>query len=92
MSASVLFGVERSFIKDIKEEISEKSNTGVDYFVAPLFHPRFRRDANEVSNKRLGAVTRSDRELESRVWISNIVGKISEWIDLDSTDLNVREA
>lgn len=88
----MLVGVERSFIKDIKEEIAEKANLGVDYFVAPLFHPRLRRDANEVSGSRLGAVTRSDRELESRQWITNIVGKISEWIDLDSSDAGVRKS
>lgn len=92
MSTNVLVGVERSFIRDIKEEIAEKANLGVDYFVAPLFHPRLRRDANEISGSRLGAVTRSDRELESRQWITNIVGKISEWIDLDSLDANVRKS
>lgn len=91
-SQRLIVGLERPFIRDLKEEIGEKQNLGVDYFVAPLFHPRFRRDSHGISDARLGATTRSDRELESRVWITNIVGKISEWIDLDSPDASARKS
>lgn len=87
-----MIGVDRPFVRDIKEELAEKSNLGADYFVAPLFHPRLRRDCSGVSEARLGAVTRSDRELESRQWITYIVGKISEWIDLDNPDPSIRKA
>jgi protein arginine N-methyltransferase 5 len=92
MAQRLIVGVERPFIRDLKEEINEKSNLGADYYVAPLFHPRFRRDSSGVSAGRLGACTRSDRELESREWVTNIVGKISDWIDLDSFDADVRQS
>lgn len=92
MAGNLLVGVDRPFIRDIKEELAEKSNLGADYFVAPLFHPRLRRDCIGVSEARLGAVTRSDRELESRQWITYIVGKISEWIDLDNPDPKIQKA
>ena len=58
----------------------------------PLFHPRFRRDDNEVSCKRVGPGTRSDLVLSSRDWTTRIIGKISPWIHLDSLSQSVRLA
>jgi protein arginine N-methyltransferase 5 len=40
----------------------------------------------------VGAPPLRDRELESREWVTNIVGKISDWIDLDSFDADVRQS
>ncbi|RHY42291.1 hypothetical protein DYB38_000119, partial [Aphanomyces astaci] len=57
---------------------------------APLFHPRFRRDANGVSDARNGPQTRSDLVLDSRGWTSSVIGNVSKWIDLDSSCDHVR--
>ncbi|RHY93359.1 hypothetical protein DYB37_000213, partial [Aphanomyces astaci] len=57
---------------------------------APLFHPRFRRDANGVSDARNGPQTRSDLVLDSRGWTSSVIGNVSKWIDLDSLCDHVR--
>lgn len=83
-SNSVQTGLELPFVHDIKALVASKSDVGVNFFVTSLFHPRFRRDALGISVLRDGPETRSDRELASRDWISNFVGKISEWIDPDA--------
>ena len=50
------------------------------YLLIFQFHPRFRRNFATVSSNRSGPGTRSDTVLESKDWIANIVGKISEVI------------
>ena len=65
---------------------------GFDFVAAPLFHPRFRRDADGISARREGAGTRSDLVISSERWSSTVVGKLSPWLDLDSPVTSVRLA
>lgn len=58
--------------------------------VAPLFHPRFKRDDHELLKSRTGPQTRSDLVLDSRGWTTSVVGNVSKWIDLDAATLSVR--
>src|SRR5262245_55590 len=90
--AGCVIGIEKRHVLDIKEELVRKQNDEADFIVVPLFHPRLRRDQNGISKLRLGAITRSDREIESKEWISNVVGKVSDWIDMDDPDINVRNS
>ena len=39
-----------------------------------------------ISQSRVGPITRSDTELTSTEWIHNFIGKISDYLDLDSED------
>ncbi|CAM9219043.1 unnamed protein product [Chrysoparadoxa australica] len=55
-----------------------------DYVSMPLIHPRQTRDVKGVSSARKAPLTRSDLALDSKQWGTLIVGKISEWIDLES--------
>lgn len=59
---------------------------GWDFVVAPLVHPRYRRPAPSTLPRGTfqPPFTRSDLLLTSSQWGSQIVGKVSPWIDCDS--------
>lgn len=83
-----ILGTEVNFVRDIDavlDTVSSRSRgrgggpsggAQQDFVVAPLFHPRNRRD-RETRARRLGPGTRSDTVMPSHDWISNVVGKIS---------------
>lgn len=79
-------GLEKSSVLDVQQEIDWLNIEKFDFIVSPLFHLRLRRDAQGISDERDGPSTRSDRELESRVWTSRIVAKLSSWIDTREVD------
>ncbi len=60
---------------------------GVQLIVAPLAHPRYRRDHKRP---RTEPMTRSDMLLSSEQWTRHVVGKLSPWIQLDSPHPAVR--
>ena len=82
-SDRLIFGYMSNVI-DIKEELKYANNMKMDFVAIHLFHPRYRRDNINISYNRIGPNTRSDRELESKEWISSIAGIVSNWIDVDS--------
>lgn len=88
----IIFGVREYNIRDIKDTLQSAEGIKVDFVVTPLFHPRLRRDVKGVSSGRSGPITRSDRVLESKDWISNVVGEVSEWSDCDNPDESIRKA
>lgn len=77
-------------VADIRAAVS--ADEDFDYVVAPLFHPRSRRDALGISDKRQTPATRSDMVLKGDTWNSSVVGKMSPWLDLDASSPDVREA
>jgi protein arginine N-methyltransferase 5 len=87
-SNNLIFGYKTNFVNNIRELLTSQEES-VNFVVLPLFHPRFRRDNNGISLNRNGSGTRSDRELESKDWISNVVGLISNWIDLDNSSSSI---
>jgi type II protein arginine methyltransferase len=82
----LIFGTREFNVHTIRDTLSSAEDLKVDFVVVPLFHPRLRRDMTGTSGSREGPVTRSDRELDSKDWIANIVGEISGWIDCDNPD------
>ena len=90
-SKSLIFGLESNSVTDIREQLEYASQFQFEFIVAPLFHPRLRRDLCDISSKRLGPSTRSDQTLESQHWIANVVGSVSSWIDLDGNDPKAAE-
>lgn len=88
----LVFGFEETCTTNIKDTLREAERLKVDFVSLSLFHPRSRRDTVGISCDRLGPITRSDRELESKDWIANVVGNLSTWIDCDNPDPVVRKA
>jgi protein arginine N-methyltransferase 5 len=93
MDVSISIGKESTFVRDIKSHLKENQTTNeIDFLVLPLFHPRHRLDTLGISNNRDSPSTRSDRELECKQWQSSVVGKISSWLDLDSSSPTIRSS
>ena len=82
----LIFGKREHDVLNIRNTLSSAEDLKVDFVVVPLFHPRLRRDLSGISNSRDGPITMSDRELDSKTWISNVVGELSGWIDCDNPD------
>jgi len=86
--SGLVFGLQFSCVRDVRDALREAAASQFEFMVAPLFHPRLRRDARGTSAGRLGPATRSDRELSSKEWQSNVVGACSEWFDFDGSRLS----
>ena len=43
-----------------------------------------------ASSERGGLIARSDMALHNQDWTENVIGKVSEWIDLDCSEINTR--
>ncbi|TFJ82032.1 hypothetical protein NSK_006700 [Nannochloropsis salina CCMP1776] len=85
-------GWETSTVSDLKDLLEEARQSKFDFVAIPLVHPRFERDHLGVSDGRMGTLTRSDMEVDSRTWTTCVVGKVSEWLDPSSPDETVRLA
>ena len=60
---------------------------GASLLVAPLAHPRYRRDKKRPYDE---PMTRSDLVLNSTQWGKHVIGKVSPWIQLDSPHTAIR--
>lgn len=89
---NVPIGVDRTPSSRIETEIDYKTTQRVSFLSIPLFHPRLRRDAINISSCRTGPQTRSDRVITCKDWTSNFVGKISPWIDCDNGEATIRKS
>ncbi|KDO33208.1 hypothetical protein SPRG_02020 [Saprolegnia parasitica CBS 223.65] len=85
MTASLIVGLETSYVQDLPAKLDQLHEERLTCIVAPLFHPRFRRDSAGVSDARDGPQTRSDLVLDSRGWTSSVVGQLSTWVDYDAS-------
>lgn len=83
--------MELNSVNDIYNSLGAASSSGYQFIVAPIVHPRFRREfLHGKALHRPGAFTRSDLVLSTQDWNSLVVGKISPWINVDSPVLSVR--
>ncbi|KAG5179517.1 arginine-N-methyltransferase, partial [Tribonema minus] len=85
-------GFETNCVPDLAVLLEDARQEHFDFVCVPLVHPRFSRDARGVSETRSTPLTRSDLLLDSKQWGSLVVGKISEWIDLDSPCADTRRS
>lgn len=81
-------GVETEFDNDIPRTLSFSLSTGFDFIVASLVDPEYR--PLLFSTDSIPPFAASDLVLTSTQWGSHVVAKISSWIDLDSTDEQLR--
>ena len=65
----------------------EDLRQGCELLVAPLAHPRYRRDHRRPRDE---PATRSDLLLHSGQWGRQVVGKLSPWLQLDSPHAAIR--
>lgn len=80
-------GLHFNSVKEIHTCLDHASYNGFDFVAVPLFHPRQRREADAAN----GLLTRSDMVVNSKTWTRNVVGIISEWVDLDNPSADIRK-
>uniref|UniRef100_A0A0D9VC33 Protein arginine N-methyltransferase n=1 Tax=Leersia perrieri TaxID=77586 RepID=A0A0D9VC33_9ORYZ len=71
--------------EELPAVLSQSLSSAFDFLLAPLVDPGYRPAPGAVL-----PVAASDLVLSPSQWSSHIVGKISEWIDLDSEDEQLR--
>jgi hypothetical protein len=55
----------------------------------PLAHPRLRRDSHHHNySSRNGIIFRNDMLLNTHQWSDNVIGKISEYLQFDGTNVS----
>lgn len=85
----MIFGIELSAVNDLNAKLSEVSSSeSVNFISVPLFHPK--QQYQNVTGTEI-PLTRSDLVLESKDWISNIVGICNENVDFDSPEPSLRD-
>nr|CAD7409519.1 unnamed protein product [Timema poppensis] len=80
-------GLDFCSVADIRKCLQYASDTGFDFVCLPIVHPRYKREfLSGKAKDRPGAFTRSELILLSTDWSTMIVGKLSPYINLDSSD------
>lgn len=83
-------GLEYIITPDLQACLAEALKCNYSFIISPIFHPRFRRQHN-VNADAANGFTRSDMILSPQDWNSRIVGKLSPYLDVDSTCVIVRQ-
>ncbi|XP_026725879.1 protein arginine N-methyltransferase 5 [Trichoplusia ni] len=82
-------GLEYISTPDLQACLTEALRCNYSFIVSPIVHPRFRRPCS-VAGK-VGGFTRSDMILSPQDWTSRMVGKLSPYLDVDSSSPIVRQ-
>eukprot|EP00002_Diphylleia_rotans_P002876 TRINITY_DN11874_c0_g1_i1.p1 TRINITY_DN11874_c0_g1~~TRINITY_DN11874_c0_g1_i1.p1 ORF type:complete len:618 (-),score=105.28 TRINITY_DN11874_c0_g1_i1:76-1929(-) len=88
MSMPMTVGLDFNAVTDLEETIRE-TLSGFDFACVPLVHPRYKRNLFR-SQVREEPLTRSDLTISSQQWTSVVIGKVSPWIELESSHPVVR--
>ncbi|KAI5061937.1 hypothetical protein GOP47_0022476 [Adiantum capillus-veneris] len=89
-SESRYCGVEIPFDEDIHTALAHNLAGGFDFVLAPLTDPQYRPSQNVPNTSTVPPFAGSDLVLSPAQWSSHVVGKISPWIDLDSSNEMMR--
>ncbi|KAL8574524.1 hypothetical protein ACOMHN_005901 [Nucella lapillus] len=77
-------------VPDINSVLEWACKSGFDFACMPIIHPRLKREFLENAAKtRTGPLSRSDLCLSSSDWSNLVVGKVSPWLQLNSTDAKI---
>eukprot|EP00596_Hydrurales_sp_CCMP1899_P008489 CAMPEP_0119051778 /NCGR_PEP_ID=MMETSP1177-20130426/73282_1 /TAXON_ID=2985 /ORGANISM="Ochromonas sp, Strain CCMP1899" /LENGTH=677 /DNA_ID=CAMNT_0007031099 /DNA_START=71 /DNA_END=2101 /DNA_ORIENTATION=+ len=88
---TIATGVDTNCASDMVDMMRLAEENDLNFVCVPLFHPRMRIDPSiPALSERGGLITRSDMALHNQDWSENVIGKVSEWIDLDNPDPNIR--
>lgn len=85
-------GLDFSMVPNISDSISRAQSQGFHFLFIPIVHPRFKRKfINGEWIPKDVPLTRPDILLTSNEWRTLFVGKLSSYIDVDSTSNTKRE-
>jgi len=78
-------------VPDMQDALGESHDAGFDFLSVPLCHPRYRRTFGSGAPTRAGLFTRSDMVLKGSDWSRFVVGRVSDWVDLNSAITSERK-
>lgn len=81
----LIIGVHPIHVHELQDIIKAATDEGFGFVVVPFVHPRFKR-GDTVAAARKVPFARSDLVLTAHQWSCLVVGQISAWINLDSSD------
>lgn len=85
-------GLDFISVPDLHNGLITATNSGFHYIVVPFIHPRYRRELIAGKAKdRVAPITRSDLVLTSQDWNRLIVGKFSDYLEVDCEIEHVRK-
>lgn len=83
-------GLEYTIAPDLQGCLTEAFHANYSFIVTPVVHPRFRRHHGADGN-RVAGFTRSDMILSPQDWTSRLVGRLSHYLNVDSSCAEVRQ-
>lgn len=87
---SIHCGLELNNVPDLNSAVDYATiSNKFDFIVVPLAHPRYERDLTGKIDRQ-EPFTRSDLLLSGPQWSSTVIGKTSNWLELDSLNESVR--
>lgn len=93
-SDRIVIGRDLPAVPDLRAALDESLDQSFEFVVTPLVHPRFERNVGPHSASeytKLLPWTRSDLLLQSSEWTSCVVGRLSEWNVLSTSDEEARK-
>lgn len=85
-------GLDLSIVPNIANALSRAKDQGFHFLFIPIVHPRFKRKfVNGKWSHQDKSLTRPDILLTSHEWRTLFVGKLSNYLDVDSTSSTKRE-
>lgn len=83
----------REYVADLLKAVEFSEATNCNAIITSITNPSFRREFTRVPlNTHHLRFTRSELLLEPDKWQNQVVAKLSDWIDCDSVDENVRKS
>lgn len=79
----------REHASNLPEAVRNAETNLMDMIITPIANPLYYRDFDGLKQRHL-AFTRPDLIMEPTNWMSRVICKISDYIDCDSDDVNVR--
>ncbi|XP_053601110.1 protein arginine N-methyltransferase 5 isoform X1 [Plodia interpunctella] len=88
--AEISCGLDFNITPDLQACLTEALHCNYSFIVAPIVHPRLRRQYI-VGSSKTGGFTRSDMILSPQDWTVRLVGKLSPYLNVDSPSSIVRQ-
>lgn len=79
----LVVGRELTVANELKQNLKTSYQQQTDCILIPLFHPSFTRDKTSIEEE-IDPLAKADTLIDSDKWLRNVLGKLSQNIDLDS--------
>lgn len=88
---ALAIGTDVNQVADLVECMAHAGASGQNFVCLPLFNPRLRRYQQTEGSGGDSCLGRSELLLDHEDWVAHVIGKMSPWIDLDSSNAACRK-